>query len=231
MAISWIHNNISDSIKKSILFVNSAADVWKLLEQRFQLTNGSRKYKLSKDLFNVKQNGSTLVEYYTSLSSIWEEIDVMTVLPVISFVSDEIRSFFKAIDVQKEESRLFQFLNGLDDCYAAQRSQILMFHPLPTVEMACSVIQQEESQRTALNNVGYEVTAMYNKIHTNSGTFNVCPECGRKGHGHDDCWRLIGYPKWHNKNKRTGSVSHNGNSSRPPEKWNLIKGGRMVNVA
>lgn len=57
MVISWIHGNISENIKTSVLFINSAADIWRQLEKRFSLTNGSRKYKLNKDLFNLKKNG------------------------------------------------------------------------------------------------------------------------------------------------------------------------------
>lgn len=29
MVISWIHNNVSDSIKNSVLFITSASEVWK----------------------------------------------------------------------------------------------------------------------------------------------------------------------------------------------------------
>lgn len=234
MVISWLHNNICDSIKKSILFINSAADVWKLLEQRFQLTNGSRKYKLNKDLFSIKQNGSTLVEYYTSISTIWEEIDAMNVLPVIGTLTGEVTEFLTALEVQKQELRLFQFLNGLDESYASQRSQILMSIPLPTVAMACSVIQQEESQKAALSdNQVHESVAMYSKVH-NSADKNVggCPECGRKGHGREDCWRLIGYPKWHSKHKRVGNSSQRGGIAFGSSgNWNQNRSNKMANVA
>lgn len=32
MVISWIHNNISDNIKSSVLFINNSSDIWKQLE-------------------------------------------------------------------------------------------------------------------------------------------------------------------------------------------------------
>lgn len=44
LVISWLHNNVSESIKKSILFISTAAEIWKQLEKRFMLTHGSRKY-------------------------------------------------------------------------------------------------------------------------------------------------------------------------------------------
>ena len=203
MVIAWLHNNISDSIKKSILFVDSASEVWKLLERRFQVVNGSRKYKLNKDLFNLKQNGLALVEYFTTISSVWEELDNMNHLPVITVLNTEINAFLEALNDQKQEAKLFQFLNGLDEIYAPQRSQILMMKRLPNVEMACSLIQQEESQRNSLklDDASVEIAAMYSRG-PNSDRFEKCLECGGKGHTKSNCWTIIGYPKWHSKHKK-----------------------------
>ncbi|XP_074356220.1 uncharacterized protein LOC141695914 [Apium graveolens] len=113
MVTSWIHNNICDSIKQSVLFITSASEVWKQLEKRFQLTHGSRKYKLNKELFAMKQNGAKIVDYYTSLSCLWAELDSMNLLPTLTIVSDEVSTLLKAINTQKEESRLFQFFKWL----------------------------------------------------------------------------------------------------------------------
>lgn len=110
MVISWIHNNISDSIKKSVFFITSASEVWKQLEKRFQLTNGSRKYKLSKEQFGLKQNDSTVVDYFTSLSSIWEVLDSMNLLPSVKTVGDDVTDLLRAIHAQKEEAKLLMVL-------------------------------------------------------------------------------------------------------------------------
>lgn len=141
MVISWLHNNISDNIKRSVLFIDSAAEVWNQLEKRFSLTNGSRKYKLTKDLFALKQNSLSINDYFTAMSALWEEIDSMSALPVIKNVTTEITAFLQAVNTYKEESRLFQFLNGLNEIYGPQRSQLLMQVPLPTIEVACSALQ------------------------------------------------------------------------------------------
>ncbi|XP_056688057.1 uncharacterized protein [Spinacia oleracea] len=109
MVISWIMFNVTGSIKKSIMFVTNSATIWKQLEQRYTMSNGSRKYKICKDIYETKQQG--------------------------------------ALNQQREEQKLFQILNGLDDGYNARRSQLLMMTPLPTVDSACSCLQQEESQR------------------------------------------------------------------------------------
>ncbi|XP_074375089.1 uncharacterized protein LOC141716806 [Apium graveolens] len=163
MVISWLHNNISDSIKKSILFVNSASEIWKVLEKRFQLNNGSRKYKLARDLFHIKQDHRSLVEYYTEISTVWEELEAMNTMPVLTNITPEVAAFVKALDTQKQEARLFQFLNGLDEDSNAQRSQILMMPVLPSVEMACSAIQQEESQLDNSHMFKPEIAVMYSR--------------------------------------------------------------------
>lgn len=212
MVTSWIHNNVSDSIKKSVLFITSAYEVWKQLEKRFQLTHGSRKYKLSKELFGLKQNGVNIVDYYTALSSLWEELESINLLPAISTVTDDVTAFLKALTTQKEEAKLFQFLNGLDDNYTSQRSQLLMLTPLPSVEMACSAIQQEESQRDILKTsfpYDNDMSAMFSKTSFNNNKAVPCGVCGGKWHTSDKCWNIIGYPKGHYKYKAKPSTGQN----------------------
>ncbi|GKD74326.1 cysteine-rich receptor-like protein kinase 8 [Tanacetum coccineum] len=94
VVISWIMNSVSDSIAKSIMFVGTASEIWNQLEKRFALSNGSRKYKLNREIYSFEQKGSSINEYFCS-----------------------------------------------------QMSKILLMNPLPTVESACSLLQQEESQR------------------------------------------------------------------------------------
>lgn len=64
---------------------------------------------------------------------------MMNLLPPITAPTGEIKKYIKTINLQKEESKLFQFLNGLDDRYGAQESQVLMMSPSPTEETTCSL--------------------------------------------------------------------------------------------
>ncbi|XP_074374013.1 uncharacterized protein LOC141714391 [Apium graveolens] len=150
LVISWLHANVFDNIRKSILFINSAFEIWKHLERRDQLSNGSRKYKLNIDMFSLTQNKMKVTEYYSNMASLWEEIDSMNVLHVVTSVATDETALLEAIAKQKEESKLFVFLNRLDDVYGPLRSQLLMKQTLPTVEAAYAVIQQEESQIAVL---------------------------------------------------------------------------------
>lgn len=89
-----------------------------------------------------------------------------------------------------------------------------MINPLPTIESACSLLQQEESQRDVLSNPIVESTALYNK----GVVKDKCNICGYKWHGFkfhppEKCWEKIGYPSWHYKFKQlqaksSGPIKH-----------------------
>ncbi|XP_071697670.1 uncharacterized protein [Rutidosis leptorrhynchoides] len=206
MVISWIMSSVSESIVKSIMFVDTASAIWKQLEKMFALSNGSRKYKLHEDTYSCDQNGISVSENYTKMKCIWEEIDSMSELPRVTNVTPEITNFLNALKKQKEEEHLFQFLNGLDEQFSALRSQMLLMSPLPGVEVSCSMLQQEESQREMFTYVqNQDMTALYSKSATSD---DKCTFCGHKWHSPDKCWEKIGYPPWHYKGRLNAKRSH-----------------------
>ncbi|KAL2940590.1 Na(+)-translocating NADH-quinone reductase subunit A [Bienertia sinuspersici] len=155
MVISWILNTVNDSIKKSLLHYY-----------------GAKKYTLNKQLYEAEQQNRPVSEYYTHMRTLWLELESLSMMSPITEVNTEISAFIRCMNEQKEELKLFQFLNGLDDDYGLQRSQILMQTQLPTVEEACNMIQQEESQR--------EIFKQEKKI--------------LSGHTYDKCWTIVAYP-------------------------------------
>ncbi|KAL2924831.1 Retrovirus-related Pol polyprotein from transposon TNT 1-94 [Bienertia sinuspersici] len=202
MVICWITGNVSENIRKSVLFMSSAKEIWKNLETRFSQVNGARKYKLNKEVYDLKQKDLSISDYYTNMRALWEEIDGLNIYPPITHMNPEINAFIRALNQQKEELRLFQFLNGIDDDdYAGMRTQILMKSPLPTVEEACNMFMQEEAQKEILKGEKAEgdPVALYSK--GGGGKDSTCEEgcsvCGGKKHTADKCWKIVGYPKWH----------------------------------
>jgi len=201
MIIAWLQNSVFESIGKSVLFLDSTREIWLQLEQRFSLSNGSRKYRINKEIYEVKQNHGPVSECYTKLRCLWEELEDMSQLPKITVMTEEITMFLQAWTKQREEQKLFQFLNGLDDKFGPQRSQLLLMTPLPTVESACALIQQEESQKELLefSHQEVETIALYGK---SKGGRPICTQCGLKGYAKEKCWTVIGYPPWHPKAKK-----------------------------
>ncbi|PWA63236.1 hypothetical protein CTI12_AA356310 [Artemisia annua] len=229
LVISWLMNNVSESIAKSIMFIGTAYAIWIQLETRFALSNGSHKYKLNRETYDTVQSGRPVSEYFTSMKCIWEELDSMNELPRIVNITPEIVVFLNALNTQKEEQRLFQFLNRLDDHFSHQRSQLLLNSPLPSVETACALLQQEESQRGVFGSgqLGVQSTALYSKGENK----DKCTICGFKWHPPDKCWEKVGYPTWHYKykqNQKGKAIQKNGSSNVRKTAALVENGGHVV---
>lgn len=70
----------------------------------------------------------------------------MNVLPYITSGNDETQILRLCIQQQRDETKLFQFLNGSNELYNTHRSHLLMQNPFPFVE-SDSALQQEKTQR------------------------------------------------------------------------------------
>lgn len=173
MASAWLTGNVSPNIKKSVMFMPTAKQIWLIVKKLFSLTNGSRKYKLDKpNVLSISRN--SLIESY---------LGEIRCNEYFTCCCSYHRSYYSVRYYlsSKGESKLFQFLNGLKETYSSQRNRLLMMSPLLTVEAAFILIQQEEVQRELLNTtkVGLDGLAMYSKFNLDKQT--TCSACGVKG--------------------------------------------------
>ncbi|KAL2894149.1 Glutathione S-transferase S1 [Bienertia sinuspersici] len=188
MVIAWLTGSMSQNVKESVIYVKKAKEIWDQLERRFSFTNGTTKYKLNKAVHDLIQKDKSVLEYYTKINALRDEIDAMRNLPPITTMTPEVLAFVKALNKEREEERLFQFLSGLEEDYAAERSHVLMFSPLPIVEDACARFSHEEAQRELHkeDKVMVETRAMLSKKE------EWCSVCDMKGHSKERCWKVIG---------------------------------------
>ncbi|GJR02043.1 hypothetical protein Tco_0525027 [Tanacetum coccineum] len=85
----------------------------------------------------------------------------------------------------------------------------MLMNPLPTLESACSLLQQEELQRELTQNTSFsmQVTALYSMENLK----DKCSICGFKWHPPERCWEKICYPNWHPKFKQSKLKGKDGN--------------------
>ncbi|XP_039045779.1 uncharacterized protein LOC120185691 [Hibiscus syriacus] len=161
--------------------------------ERFAKVDGSRSFFLHREITLLNQGDSSISTYFTRLKSLWDEYEALApISPCGCALSQRTTAHYT-------QQKLFQFLMGLNETFTAVRSQILLMQPLSTVNMAYSMLVQEDSQRvhySALSSI-FEVSTLYS---ISAGTIDrkkfsgVCDYCKIRGHKRENCYRLIRFP-------------------------------------
>lgn len=145
MVISWLLNTLSKDIGDSVIYSNTAKELWESLEQRFGKSNGAKLFHLQKELNTLVQGKSDVSGYFTKMKRIWDELDSLNADITCSCVC--ICDGKSKLSKSLQDQRLIQFLMGLNDIYAQARGNILMMKPLPGMDVAYSLVLQDENQR------------------------------------------------------------------------------------
>eukprot|EP00262_Sarcandra_glabra_P015839 TRINITY_DN4986_c0_g1_i1.p1 TRINITY_DN4986_c0_g1~~TRINITY_DN4986_c0_g1_i1.p1 ORF type:complete len:364 (-),score=30.46 TRINITY_DN4986_c0_g1_i1:196-1233(-) len=197
MVLSWLLNSLTPEIANSMIFAETAAAVWKDLEERFSQGNAPRIFQIKHAICTHIQDQTSLSIYFTKLKRYWDELASYRVVPKCTCGASK-----SASEVQQQE-QVFQFLMGLNDSYSAIRTQILTMDPLLSIGKAYSMILQEEKQRD-LHSYGppqpdaavFTVSKGHN-IGSSVDKKRQQPRCAhgkRIRHTKAQCYKLHGYP-------------------------------------
>lgn len=205
MLISWILNTIEPVLRSTVTYLETAKELWDDIKERFSVGNGPRVHQLKTELAECKQQGLSIINYYGKLKMLWEELGNYEQHPTCQCGGCTCH-LGTAMDKQREEERLHQFLMGLDDSvYGTARSNILSTDPLPSLNRAYAVIVQEERVHNIARGKEQRSEGMAFAVQTKpdfkgrSDTkekIEVCSYCNRAGHHSDSCFQRIGYPDW-----------------------------------
>ncbi|GJV86892.1 hypothetical protein Tco_1530830 [Tanacetum coccineum] len=190
VVMGWILNSISEELFLDQIFSKRAFEVWNELKETFDRLDGSVTFNLHHKINSLTQNGSSVVEYFNKLCTMWKQFDALIQLPRCTCHAAE--DFKKHNQLMK----LMQFLMRLDDSYMQLRSNILSRDPLPDVKGAYVLISSEESHRA----ITFGNTSRPNNVprpnnngnrRTVGGPTLVCEHCDFNGHTIDRCFKLI----------------------------------------
>jgi hypothetical protein len=202
MVISWLLNSLSKEIASSVIYANTAKEIWEDLRERFAQGNGPRIFEIQKSISVLSQDNSSVSSYYTRLKSLWDELSNFRPIPDCSCGA------MKVLLDNKQHEYVMQFLMGLNDSFSHVRAQILMTDPLPSITKAFGLVIQEERQRNisipslapAADSVAF-FTRGEAPRHNYGGRNQsykkdrpICSHCGITGHTVDKCYKLHGYP-------------------------------------
>ncbi|KAF5481760.1 hypothetical protein F2P56_002388 [Juglans regia] len=73
LVLSWLINSISKDIRNSLLYVDSALDLWNKLKTRYLRSDGPRVFHLEKSLSSINQGSSSITEYFSMFKALWDE--------------------------------------------------------------------------------------------------------------------------------------------------------------
>ncbi|KAM0044971.1 putative RNA-directed DNA polymerase [Helianthus debilis subsp. tardiflorus] len=212
MVKGWLTAAMEKEIRASVKYANTAAEIWKDLNERFGKESAPRAYELKQTLNVTKQDGASVSAYYTKLRRIWDEIN--TVLPTPNCSCNGCKcEVGKRLTQLKEKERLYEFLLGLDSAFAVIRTQILAMKPTPSLSNAYHMVAEDEQQRNvatgkkiATESVAFQASQTGRKDsqpqkkpwqkNEKDNKAEHCTFCGRDGHNREGCFKRVGYPDW-----------------------------------
>ncbi|XP_073030872.1 uncharacterized protein [Primulina eburnea] len=145
IVISWLLNSVSKDISASILFAESAKEIWTDLQDRFQQSNGPRIFQLRRDLITLRQDQDPVSVYFTKIKAIWEELNHFRPMCNCGKCSC---GGVKNLETYFQMDYTMIFLMGLNDSFHHIRSQVLLLDPLPPISRVFALMVQEERQRS-----------------------------------------------------------------------------------
>jgi gag-polypeptide of LTR copia-type len=232
----WLINSLDPKLQSTFIRYPTAKEVWDAIATTFYDGNDKAQvYNLNKKVTRLKQLDRTVEDYYHELQGLWREIDYRRPNPMVH--PEDITKFNEFV----QETRVYTFLDGLDDRLNNVRAAILQMASFPTIEQAYAIVRRETSRQVvmlkgeeeinssiAMVTRGYkhpEVNFASNKSLSKQERSKLkCNHCGGTGHLKEGCFKLIGYPDWyHEKRAKQQSDKRKG-------KANLVAAATTCNI-
>ncbi|CAA0816560.1 Unknown protein, partial [Striga hermonthica] len=147
MILSWILNTLSKDIAESFVYAETSKDLWDEICLRYGENNGPMRYKLQREINTLTQGHNSVMEYFNKLKKLWDEFACVVLVQMCNCPKGQMAVRHEA------ETKLIQFLMGLNDSYDHLKNQILLFDPLPSVNKAYSMVLSAERQRSVTNSL------------------------------------------------------------------------------
>ncbi|KAF8370039.1 hypothetical protein HHK36_031937 [Tetracentron sinense] len=177
--------NSSDPLT-SIIYIDTAAEMWTDLHDRFSQHNGPRIFQLQKAISSLSQENDSVSTYFTSLKGLWDELGNHQPVPscTCDLVDRSIASMNKVFSLVLQEER--QRTISVSSTSFNQNTTALLTKVAPPNRYANSKAPQNCKDRP------------------------TCAHCGITGHTIEKCYKLHGFPPGYKFNKGK-NISHTAN--------------------
>ncbi|XP_019175879.1 PREDICTED: uncharacterized protein LOC109171267 [Ipomoea nil] len=220
---TWIMRSLSPEIAQTVLWVGTTERIWKTLKSRFSEADIFRVSDLHAEMHQIRQGDLSVGAFFAKLRALWDELQVIRPLPTCNCPRRCDCGLLDKLQLHMDSDNLSVFLRGLNDNYASVQSQIMMMKPLPSVDEAFLIVQQQE--RRLNNGVSFPPqsadslsagSVFFSQTGNNSGAKKfypngskklVCTYCGFTGHTIEKCYKKHGYPGWKPRSKNVGAIN------------------------
>ncbi|XP_022633059.1 uncharacterized protein LOC106752946 [Vigna radiata var. radiata] len=195
MVVSWLVHSVSSSIRQSILWMDCAEEIWRDLKSQYSQGDLLRISALQLEASSLKQGDLTVIDYFTQLRVIWDELENFRPDLVCICGAQCTCKLSSTLAQRKLEDQAMQFLRGLNDQYANVRSHVLLMDPLPPINKIFSYVAQQERQ-CSIPDIFHAETKQtsINVVNAPTTTTSACTFCGHSGHTESTCYRKHGFP-------------------------------------
>lgn len=126
MLLSWMINSMHGDVSSSIMYCETAREMWIELQNAFSQGNGPKIYNLHIEISHITQNQMTVTEYYTKFKRLWDQLLNYEPLPQCSCGA------MKLLNASHNKAYVLRFLMGLNENFETLRSQILTYDHFPS---------------------------------------------------------------------------------------------------
>ncbi|XP_077214665.1 uncharacterized protein LOC143849504 [Tasmannia lanceolata] len=204
MVLSWLLNSLSKEIATSVIYTDSAHEVWQHLKQhlkeRFSQVNAPTIYQIQREISSLTQEQLSVASYFTKLKGHWDEISIHKTPPTCSCGAMK-----KLIDYQQED-KVMHFLMGLNDSYSAIRGICEVTAFVPQFIEAAALLVKGKLNNKAIKYYDHDHRDRGKKAQGSRGDQPKCDHCGWVGHTIEKCYKIYGHPPGHRLHKESNML-------------------------
>ena len=117
MVGTWLTNSVSPKLQASIIYKDTALEIWTALRNRFAQSNGPRIYNLQKEIVDLHEGEVSVTNFFTRLKMLWDQLQSYSPFPSCTCGKCVCNVNKRLSDLQVREL-ILKFLMGLNDSFA-----------------------------------------------------------------------------------------------------------------
>ncbi|XP_074362953.1 uncharacterized protein LOC141703298 [Apium graveolens] len=144
--ISWLLVNLDESIAKSVLFYQTAEEIWQDLADRYGYTSMAQIYSFEQQLLEINQGTDSVSDFFTKIKTLWDGLNDANPLPYCTCELCTCNLSQRLVQRQQEH-RVLQFMMKLSEQFALVRGNVLMMQLLPSIAQTYRLFAQDERHK------------------------------------------------------------------------------------